>query len=159
MIERCQECKGINDCNQKRVGYSNGLRCRYNYRGTSNNNLIELSKYENIDIDNWNEIKNHINVKHSIYVWGTYGVGKSHLLYYLANFYNKQGHSVYINNISDITKALRDEIQYNKSTGEIKTSEVEKMKELVVYEMTHAIDMKVPIVAEVGVGKNWLEAH
>jgi DNA polymerase-1 len=42
---------------------------------------------------------------------------------------------------------------------EVPLNEVEKMKELVVYEMTHAIDMKVPIVAEVGVGKNWLEAH
>lgn len=130
MIERCQECKGIYDCNQKRVGFQNGMRCRYNVRGTSNNNLIELAKYKNIDINNWNDIKQHINAKHSLYVFGGFGLGKTHLLYYLANFYNKQGHSVYINKMSDISKLLRDEIKYNKATGEVLTSEVDKMKEV-----------------------------
>ncbi|MBI3235499.1 MAG: DNA polymerase I, partial [Bacteroidetes bacterium] len=42
---------------------------------------------------------------------------------------------------------------------EVPLNEVDLMKELVVHEMVHAIEMKVPIVAEVGIGKNWLEAH
>ena len=130
MTNRCDECKGIHDCNQDRVGYSRGLRCKYNFRGTSNNNLIELDKYNSIDITNWEDIKKHINSKHSLFVYGGFGLGKTHLLYYLANTYNKKGHGIYINKMADISKALRDEIQYNKSTGEMRISEVDKMKDV-----------------------------
>ncbi|MBP1637567.1 MAG: hypothetical protein H6Q18_356, partial [Bacteroidetes bacterium] len=32
-------------------------------------------------------------------------------------------------------------------------------KQLVVSEMEHAIQLKVPLIADCGVGENWLEAH
>ncbi|MFA6262442.1 MAG: DNA polymerase I [Bacteroidia bacterium] len=38
-------------------------------------------------------------------------------------------------------------------------NEVDEMKQLVKYEMEHAMPLKVPIVAEAGTGVNWLEAH
>jgi len=42
---------------------------------------------------------------------------------------------------------------------EVKASELDQVKELVKYEMENAIQMDVPIKVDIGVGKNWLEAH
>ncbi len=42
---------------------------------------------------------------------------------------------------------------------EVPKSEIELMKELVRQEMEQAIQLSVPIKVDVGVGKNWLEAH
>jgi DNA polymerase-1 len=38
-------------------------------------------------------------------------------------------------------------------------TEVERLKPLVVANMESAMDLLTPVVAEVGVGNNWLEAH
>jgi len=38
-------------------------------------------------------------------------------------------------------------------------NELVKVKELVAYEMENAVQLDVPLKADVGVGKNWLEAH
>jgi DNA polymerase-1 len=38
-------------------------------------------------------------------------------------------------------------------------AEIDPLAALVREEMEGALDLKVPIVAEVGVGDNWLEAH
>ena len=37
--------------------------------------------------------------------------------------------------------------------------ELEKMKAIVVEEMTNALLLKVPVVVEAQSGENWLEAH
>jgi len=37
--------------------------------------------------------------------------------------------------------------------------ELNELKEIVVYEMENALPLKVPVVVETGIGKNWLEAH
>jgi len=37
--------------------------------------------------------------------------------------------------------------------------ELDKMKEIVKYEMEHAVQLDVPLIVEIGTGKNWLEAH
>jgi DNA polymerase-1 len=42
---------------------------------------------------------------------------------------------------------------------DVHKDEVEAMKKLVVEEMENAMQIAVPIKAEVGVGENWLEAH
>jgi DNA polymerase-1 len=38
-------------------------------------------------------------------------------------------------------------------------SELEKVKEIVIEEMQNAYKLRVPLIADYGVGKNWLEAH
>ena len=49
---------------------------------------------------------------------------------------------------------VHDELNFN-----VFPDELGKVKEIVVYEMEHAAQLRVPIVADCGVGNNWLEAH
>ncbi|GHT40645.1 hypothetical protein FACS189437_06520 [Bacteroidia bacterium] len=49
---------------------------------------------------------------------------------------------------------VHDELNFN-----VFADELDKVKQIVVDEMEHAIELKVPLVAECGVGLNWLEAH
>ena len=49
---------------------------------------------------------------------------------------------------------VHDELNFN-----VFPDELEAVKQLVVREMEHAASLKVPLVAECGVGQNWLEAH
>ena len=42
---------------------------------------------------------------------------------------------------------------------DVHQSEIDLMKQLIYDKMTHAVDMGVPMEVEVGMGKNWLEAH
>ncbi len=42
---------------------------------------------------------------------------------------------------------------------EVPASEVEPVKDMVIYEMENALQLDVPLKAEAGVGRNWLEAH
>ena len=49
---------------------------------------------------------------------------------------------------------VHDELNFN-----VPQEEVEKVREIVVSEMQNAVHLSVPLIAECGVGKNWLEAH
>ena len=42
---------------------------------------------------------------------------------------------------------------------DVHRSEIDLMKTLVKTEMEKAMSLKTPVIAEVGVGENWLEAH
>ena len=49
---------------------------------------------------------------------------------------------------------VHDELNFNVPVGE-----VERVREIVVSEMENAVHLSIPLIAECGVGKNWLEAH
>ena len=42
---------------------------------------------------------------------------------------------------------------------DVHNSEVEKIKPMIKHEMENAFTMAVPLEVELGVGKDWLEAH
>ncbi len=42
---------------------------------------------------------------------------------------------------------------------EVEKSEMEKLKEMVIYEMSHAAELDIPLMVDCGTGRNWLEAH
>ena len=49
---------------------------------------------------------------------------------------------------------VHDELNFN-----VPVSEVDRVKEIVVSEMQNVVHLTVPLIADCGVGKNWLEAH
>ena len=49
---------------------------------------------------------------------------------------------------------VHDELNFN-----VPEQEVERVREIVVGEMQHVVHLSVPLIADCGVGKNWLEAH
>jgi len=49
---------------------------------------------------------------------------------------------------------VHDELNFN-----VPMNEVERVREIVVNEMQNAVRLSVPLIAECGVGENWLEAH
>jgi len=126
----CKECKGIKGCPMPLQGYYNGIRCRYNLRGYMNDDIITQERYKEFSCDNRDEIIKHINAKNSIYLWGKYGIGKSHFLKWAANKYNLQGKSIYYSLVAEINRKLRKEIQFSKATGEVMRSEIDKMKDI-----------------------------
>ncbi len=42
---------------------------------------------------------------------------------------------------------------------EVKITELEKLKEMVLYEMSNAVKLDIPLLVEGGTGNNWFEAH
>ncbi|MBP5259653.1 MAG: DNA polymerase I [Paludibacteraceae bacterium] len=55
---------------------------------------------------------------------------------------------------SEMILQVHDELNFN-----VLPDELERVKEIVTYEMAHVVDLRVPLVADCGVGGNWLEAH
>ena len=53
-----------------------------------------------------------------------------------------------------MTMQVHDELNFT-----VPKNELEKVRTLVVEEMEHAIQLRVPLIADCGVGINWLEAH
>lgn len=49
---------------------------------------------------------------------------------------------------------VHDELNFN-----VPAHEVERVREIVVSEMQNAVHLSIPLIAECGVGTNWLEAH
>jgi len=42
---------------------------------------------------------------------------------------------------------------------ETATSELEKLKDLVIFEMSNAVKLDIPLKVDWGTGNNWFEAH
>ena len=53
-----------------------------------------------------------------------------------------------------MTMQVHDELNFT-----VPTAELETIKKIVVDEMEQAIKLNVPLIADCGVGDNWLEAH
>ena len=49
---------------------------------------------------------------------------------------------------------VHDELNFN-----VPNSEVDQVREIVVSEMQNAVHLSIPLIAECGVGENWLVAH
>lgn len=49
---------------------------------------------------------------------------------------------------------VHDELNFN-----VPTNEVDRVRDIVVTEMQNAVHLSIPLIAECGVGENWLEAH
>jgi len=55
---------------------------------------------------------------------------------------------------AQMTMQVHDELNFN-----VPTAEVDRVRDIVVTEMQNAVHLSVPLIAECGVGNNWLEAH
>ena len=89
------------------------------------------SKYDEWNANNKQEIVNHINKHHSIYLYGKYGTGKTHFLYWLSKKYQEQGASIYISMMGDINRKIKQEINDRKNDIYNKSEET-KMRECTV---------------------------
>ncbi len=49
---------------------------------------------------------------------------------------------------------VHDELNFN-----VPAAEIDRVREIVVNEMQNAVHLSIPLIAECGVGENWLEAH
>lgn len=96
--------------------------------GATNTQEIYKPKYLTFECDNLDEIRNHINKYHSIYAHGKYGVGKTHMLHWLAQTYNNRGHHIFFELAAQIHHDLINEINYTKATGEYKISITKRMQ-------------------------------
>ncbi len=55
---------------------------------------------------------------------------------------------------AQMTMQVHDELNFN-----VPADEVERVREIVVSEMQNAVHLSIPLIAECGVGENWLVAH
>ena len=55
---------------------------------------------------------------------------------------------------SQMILQVHDELNFN-----VLPDELEQVRQIVTYEMAHVVDLRVPLIADCGVGGNWLEAH
>ncbi len=69
----------------------------------------------------------------------------------MVNIHNRFLHE---NIQSKMILQVHDELNFN-----VFTEEIDNVKKIVIEEMENAIQLHVPLLADCGVGKNWLEAH
>ena len=55
---------------------------------------------------------------------------------------------------SQMILQVHDELNFN-----VYNEELERVKSIVLEEMEQAIQLQVPLIADCGEGRNWLEAH
>lgn len=55
---------------------------------------------------------------------------------------------------SQMIMQVHDELNFN-----VPSEELDKVREIVLYEMQNVVHLTVPLIADCGVGHNWLEAH
>ncbi|NLA23946.1 MAG: DNA polymerase I, partial [Bacteroidales bacterium] len=55
---------------------------------------------------------------------------------------------------SEMIMQVHDELNFN-----VYPDEIDKVRDIVIYEMENVMQLSVPLKADFGVGKNWLEAH
>jgi DNA polymerase-1 len=72
----------------------------------------------------------------------------------MINIHNKMTNPTSNIQHSKLILQVHDELLFDAHKNEI-----EQLKKLVVEEMENAMQIAVPIKAEVGIGENWLEAH
>lgn len=77
-------------------------------------------KYDTFHAKNKQQIFDIINDKKSIYIWGDYGTGKTHLFRFLQKKW-LLSNFIHLKSV-EIHRSIRDEISYHKATGEFKTS-------------------------------------
>jgi len=82
-------------------------------------------KYDDFEATNKQQIKDHINKNHTLYLWGNYGCGKTHLLKFIQSRFSSKN-TIY-RMTSELHRELISEIQFNKSTGTQCQSIVSKM--------------------------------
>jgi DNA polymerase-1 len=56
--------------------------------------------------------------------------------------------------VSKMILQVHDELIF-----EVEVSELERLKEMVIYEMSNAVKLDVPLKVDWGTGNNWFEAH
>jgi len=136
-LAKCDRCNSFKDCKQDSLGYkpvitydeifnkyrvSSG-KCE-RMQGATNTPLIRDMKYKTFEADNKQEIMEHLNKYKTLYIFGNSGIGKTHLLYYLANAYNENGLDVYINLVQNCMREIRETLskdEKNKYTNGVKT--------------------------------------
>ena len=69
----------------------------------------------------------------------------------MVRIYNRMKSEIFL---SKMILQVHDELIF-----EVLTSELEKLKELVLYEMSNAVKLDIPLKVDWGTGNNWFEAH
>jgi DNA replication protein DnaC len=85
-------------------------------------------RYDDWNADNKEQILNHINARHSIFLHSKYGRGKTHFLKWLSKRYNEQGHWVYYSMFANTARRIREEIDLRRN-GIYKTRIEDVMKD------------------------------
>ena len=92
--------------------------------------LLKEERYKTCEVMN-DDIREHIKKHKSIYLHGAAGVGKTHLLYYLAQHYYNKGRQVYIGLMADINRKIKNQIE-ERRTGVYNPDLIEHLKNVYV---------------------------